>query len=146
MRITELLLAAGVMLGILFKLLYWMGGNMLIVFCGCALALYYFPFGYRTLPSPTRRDQIPWLSLSTGAALFAALVGLVGHMHFWPGSHILLVGGAIACALMLPAAALMRPRHRNLDVYLDGLMLRCLAMGALALATLVLFAPPPTGG
>lgn len=140
MRPAEITLVAGIMLGIWCKLMHWPGGALLIVCSGCGLGLYYFPFGIRTLAAPKRTDRILWLSLVAGAALCAALVGVIGCMHLWPVWPTLAAGGAIACTLVLPVAASFRPRHRHLDIYLDGLLLRCLVIGALAAVMFAFYA------
>lgn len=123
----------GVVLGILFKLIHWTGASLLVVAFGCGLALYYFPFGLRTLAVPGASPRIAWLNLLAGGALGVAMVGLVGRMHLWGIWPAMLTLGTLLCLGVLPVAAYLRHRQQGRDLHLDGIMLRCLVLGALAL-------------
>ncbi len=143
MRTTEFVLVAAVMLGCMFKFMHWPGASILIVFGGCSLALFYFPFGYRTLPAPKPTDQVLWLTLLCGAALCIALSGTVAFMQHWPHGAELLVAGAISCALGLSVGLVLRYERPRLDIYLDGLLIRCFVLGGLAVLLLEFFVGRP---
>ncbi len=68
MRSAELICIATVIAGCAFKIMHWPGAAVLIILGGSSLALFYFPFGYRTLPAPKQTDQLPWLTWLAGAA------------------------------------------------------------------------------
>ena len=143
MRTTELILIAMVMLGCGFKFMHWPGASFLIVMGGCALALFYFPFGFRTLPAPKPTDQILWMSLLGGLSICIALLGLVSFLMRWANNPILLACGAIACAPALIAGGALRFKRPRFDIYLDGLLIRCLILGLLAFAMWFLFVGKP---
>ena len=143
MKITELILTAAIILGCIFKIQHWPGANMLVLTGGATLAFFYFPFGFRTLPAPKPTDQILWLTVLGGLALNLALAGFLACQLRWPYSKELLVIGAIGCAAALLAAALLRYRQPRLDIYLDGLLVRCLVLGGLAFTLWGLFAGKP---
>lgn len=133
MRNLELVCVAAVITGCAFKIMHWPGAAMLIVSGGCLLALSYFPFGYRSLPAPKQMDQLPWLTWLAGAALCAALSGLVAFMLRWPFSGPLMLAGAIGCGAVVLIVAVVRHKHQRLDMYCDGLLVRCLLLGTLAI-------------
>ena len=143
MRSTELVLIVLVILGCMFKIMHWPGAGVLYVTGGCGLALFYFPFGFRTLAAPKPTDQILGMTVFGGVALSIALSGLIAFMQRWPHSAVLMLAGAIACAVVLMVGLVLRYRHPRLDIYLDGLLVRCLVLGALAFALGELFAGKP---
>ena len=143
MRTTELALAAAVILGCIFKIQHWPGAAFLIVIGGGGLALLYFPFGFRTLSAPKPTDQIIWMTLLGGASLGLTVSGIVAFLQRWPYSALLLVAGAVACAVSLVVAIVLRYKHRRLDIHLEGLIVRCLALGGLAIILWTLFAGKP---
>jgi len=143
MRTTELVLIALVMLGCSFKFMHWPGASVLVVLGGCGLTLFYFPFGFRTLPAPKATDQILWMSVLGGLALSIALVGLVFFLMRWPHQSKFLVIGTALCSSALLVVGVLRYKNPRLDIYLDGLMIRCLVLGLLALAMWSLFSGKP---
>lgn len=143
MRTMELVLIVLIVLGCIFKVQHWPGAGVLYVTGGCGLALFYFPFGFRTLAAPKPTDQILGMTVFGGVALSIALSGLIAFMQRWPHSAVLMLAGAIACAVALTVGLVIRYRHPRLDIYLDGLLVRCLVLGALAFALGELFAGKP---
>jgi len=143
MRTTELAFVASVMLGCIFKFMHWPGASILIVLGGCLLALFYFPFGYRTLPAPKPTDQILWMTLLCGIALCITLSGIVAFMLRWPHNAELLRAGAIGSVLCLPVGIVLRYKRPQLDIYLDGLLIRCFALGGLAIMLFEFFVGRP---
>lgn len=143
MRTAELALASAVIIGCVFKVQHWPGAGPLIVGGGSGLALFYLLFGFRTLPAPKPTDQILWMTVLGGASMSAALSGLVAFLQRWPLNKELMVGGAISCAASLIAAFVLRYKHPRLDIYLDGLIVRCMALGGLAITLWTLFAGKP---
>lgn len=143
MRTTELVLAAAVVLGCIFKIMHWPGAGALIISGGGGLALFYFPFGFRTLPAPRPTDQILWTTVLGGAALSVALLGQVFFMQRWPNSAAWLLMGAIACAASLLVGLVLRYKHPRLDIYFDGLLIRCFVLGGLAFTLWALFSGMP---
>jgi len=143
MRTTELAFVASVMLGCIFKFLHWPGASILIVLGGCLLALFYFPFGYRTIPAPKPTDQILWMTLLCGIALCIALSGIIAFMQRWPHNPELMLAGAIGCAVCLPVGIVLRYKRPRLDIYLDGLLIRCFVLGGLAVMLLEFFVGRP---
>ena len=132
MRTAEPACVAAVILGCAFKIMHWPGAAALIIMGGGSLALFYFPLGFRTLPAPKPTDQWPWLTWLAGAALCVAMFGLVFFMQRWPNSGPLMLSGAIACGAVALAATWVRFKHQRLDMYADGLLVRCLILGMLA--------------
>ncbi len=143
MRTTELALVAAVMLGCVLKLMHWPGASFLIVCGGCLLALFYFPFGFRTLPAPKPTDQLLWLTVVGGASLGMGLSGLVAFLQSWPHSSMILLIGAIGCACSLLSGAMLRFTRPRLDIYLDSLLIRCFVLGGLAITLWTLFNGKP---
>ncbi len=143
MRTTELVLAAAVILGCIFKILHWPGASALVFVGGCGLALFYFPFGFRTLPVPKPTDQFLWMTLLGGASLGVAIAGMVAFILHWPYSARLMLIGAIACAINLLVGLVLRYKHRRLDIYFDGLLIRCFVVGGLAITLWRLFSGKP---
>ena len=143
MRTTELVLTAMVILGCIFKLQHWPGANALMFLGGGALAFFYFPFGYRTLAAPKPTDQILWSTLLVGSMLSLALAGLLAfHLH-WPYSGLLLVLASCGCGLAFLAVLMLRYWQPRLDIYLDGLLIRCGVLGGLAFIIWGLFSGKP---
>lgn len=132
MRTAELVCVAAVIIGCAIKILHWPGAAALIVAGGGSLALFYFPFGYRTLPAPKQMDQLPWLTWLAGAALCAVLCGLVAFLQRWPYSGPLMLAGSIGCGAVVLVAAVVRYQHQRLDMYCDGMLVRCMLLGTLA--------------
>ena len=143
MRTTELVLIVLIVLGCIFKIQHWPGAGILYVTGGCGLALFYFPFGFRTLAAPKPTDQILGMTLFGGVALSIALSGLIAFMQRWSHSAVLMLAGAIACGVALMVGLVLRYRHPRLDIYLDGLLVRFLVLGGLAFALWDLFAGRP---
>jgi hypothetical protein len=145
MRTTELVLIVMIVLGCIFKIQHWPGAGALYVTGGCGLALFYFPFGFRTLPAPKSTDQMLWMTLLAGASLCMALVGYqVTFLQRWPNSATLLLCG---CTMLCLHAAHRRgaaaQARSHLEIYLDGLLIRCLVLGGLAFTLWALFAGKP---
>ncbi len=132
MRTVELLFIGAMVLGFAFKIMHWPGASMLIVVGGASMAVFYFPFAYLTLPAPKPMDQLPRLSMAAGAAICTAMAGLLAYVQHWPYCGPLLLGGSMGSAAMLPVALLVRYWHPRLDMYCDGLLIRCFILGALA--------------
>lgn len=143
MRTAELVMIAMVMLGCIFKFMHWPGASFLIVLGGCGLALFYFPFGFRTLPAPKPTDQILWMTVIGGLSLCIALLGLVFFLMRWPHHDKFLVCGAIACLIALGIGGALRYRDPRLDIYLESLLIRCLVVGMLAFTMWFLFSGKP---
>ncbi|MBK7946052.1 MAG: hypothetical protein IPJ85_12460 [Flavobacteriales bacterium] len=143
MRTTELSMIMAVMLGCMFKFLYWPGASVLVVLGGCGLALFYFPFGFRTLPAPKPTDQILWMSVLGGFAISISMVALVFFLMRWPLQSELLVMGTVLCLIALLVGGVLRYKHPRLDIYLDGLLIRCLVLAALTFAMWYLFSEKP---
>lgn len=143
MRTTELALVAAVILGCVFKIQHLPGASMLIVFGGLLLALFYFPFGFRTLPAPKPTDQILWMTLVAGISMSTALFGEVAFLQHWPNNTPLLLTGAIGCAVSMFLCAVLRYRHPRLRIHIDGLLIRCLVLGGLSITIWNLFAGKP---
>jgi hypothetical protein len=146
MRTSELAFTVAVMLGCFFRIQHWIGAGFLILFGGSLLALFYFPFGYRTLPAPKRTDQLLWFSLLGGMALCTVVFGLVAYLLRWPLHDTVLMAGALGCGLVLLIGLVLRFKHPRLDIYLDGMLLRCFVLGALAFTLLNLFDGVPFRG
>ncbi len=108
MRTAELAFIAAMVLGFAFKIMHWPGASVLLVIGGAGLAVFYFPFAYRTLPAPKPTDQLPRLSWVAGAALCTAMAGLLAYVQHWPYCGPLLLGGSMGSAAMLPVALLIR--------------------------------------
>ena len=115
----------------------------MFVIGGGALALVYFPFGFRTLPAPKPTDQILWMTVVGGFSLCLGVSGTIAFMQRWPHSDRLLVVGSIACAVALLVGLVMRYKHPRLDIYFDGLLIRCAVLGGLAITLWGLFAGKP---
>ena len=112
-------------------------------FGGGALAFFYFPFGYRTLAAPKPTDQILWSTLLVGSMLSLALAGLLAfHLH-WPHSGPLLVLASCGCGLAFLTVLMLRYWQPRLDIYLDGLLIRCGVLGGLAFIIWGLFSGKP---
>ena len=143
MRTTELALVAAVMLGCIFKFMHWPGASALIFSGGCLLALFYFPFGFRTLPAPKPTDQILWMTVLGGASLGTTLFGLVAFLLRWQSNSTVMVAGSAACAVSLLAGVVLRSRYPRLDIYLEGLLIRFIVLGGLAFSLWFLFSGKP---
>lgn len=146
MRTTELAFTAAVMLGCFFRIQHWTGAGLLILIGGSLLALFYFPFGFRTLPAPKPTDQLPWFSVLSGIALCTVVFGHVAYLLRWPHHGTVLMTGALGCGLALLTGLVLRRKHPRLDIYLDGLLMRCFVLGALAFTLLNLFDGRPFRG
>ena len=143
MRTTELVLIGMVILGCVFKIQHWPGAGMLNVTGGCGLALFYFPFGFRTRAVPKPTDQLLGMTLFGGVSMGIALGGIIAFLQRWPHSAELMLAGAIACAVTAVVGLVLRYKRQRLDVYLDGLLVRCLVLGGLAIILWELFAGTP---
>lgn len=143
MRNTELVLPALVVLGCIFKILHWPAAGFLIVAGGGGLALYYFPFGFRTLAAPKPTDQVLWMTLLAGAGLCLALAGQLSFLMRWPNNQVLLLAGAIACAVSILFGLVLRSKHPRLDIYFDALLIRGFVVGGLAFTLWALFSGKP---
>lgn len=143
MRTTELVLIVMIVLGCIFKIQHWPGAGALYVTGGCGLALFYFPFGFRTLAAPKTTDQILGMTLLGGVSMGIALSGIIAFLQRWPHSAVLMLAGAIACTVALIVVLILRTRHPRLDIYLDGLLVRCLVLGGWAFTLWELFAGKP---
>lgn len=143
MRTAELAFIITVIIGCMFKFMHWPGANVLLVCGGGGLAFFYFPFGFRTLPAPKSMDQILWLTVLGGASLWVALVGEVAFLLRWPHQSKFQVIGAIGCAITVLVGMVLRHRHPRLDIYLDGLLIRCVVLGGLAVTLWALFSGKP---
>lgn len=143
MRNAELFFIAMVVVGCIFKIMHWPGAGVLYVSGGYGLALFYFPFGFRTLPAPKPTDQVLWMTLLAGVSMCTALSGMVAFLQRWPHSAALMLAGALCCAVVLMVVVILRTRHPRLDIYLDGLLVRCLVLGGLAYTLWELFAGRP---
>ncbi|MGV3636337.1 MAG: GldL-related protein [Flavobacteriales bacterium] len=143
MRTTELVLIVLVMLGCIFKILHWPGAAVMLVVGAAGLALLYFPFGWRTLPSPKPMDHVLWMTLLGGAAACTAVSGVLAFLQHWPHSADLMIAGAFGCAAVVPVALVLRSKHPRLNIYLDGLLIRCVVLGGLAFTLWELFAGKP---
>lgn len=146
MRTTELAFTAAVILGCLFRIMHWTGAGVLILLGGSLLALFYFPFGFRTLPAPKQTDQLLWFSLLGGIALCTVVSGFVAYLLRWPHSSTVLLTGALGCGVALLTGVVLRYKHPRFDIYLDGLLMRCFVLGALACTLLNLFDGAPFRG
>ncbi|MBS1546428.1 MAG: hypothetical protein JST38_09345 [Bacteroidetes bacterium] len=60
------------------------------------------------------------------------MVGPVFFMQRWPNNGPLMLAGVIACGTVIPVAAVARYKHQRLDMYCDGLLVRCVLLGLLA--------------
>ena len=134
---------AMVVVSCIFKVQHWPGAGVLYVSGGYGLALFYFPFGYRTLPAPIPTDQMLWMTLLAGVSMCTALSGMVAFLQRWPHSAALMLAGSVACAVALMVVVILRARHPRMDIYLDGLLVRCLVLGGLAYTMWELFAGRP---
>jgi hypothetical protein len=126
--------------------MHWTGAGFLILLGGSLLALFYFPFGFRTLAAPKQTDQLLWFSLLGGIALCTVVFGFVAYLLRWPHNSTVLLSGALACGIALLTGVVLRYKHPRLDIYLNGLLMRCFVLGALACTLLNLFDGAPFRG
>lgn len=143
MRTAELAFITAVILGCIFKILHWPGASALIISGGWLLAVFYFPFGFRTLPAPKATDQMLWMSILGGASLCLAMSAVVAFLQRWSHSRMMLVCGAIGCSVTFSASLYLRYKRPRLEIYFTGLLIRSLVLGLLAIILWDVFVGKP---
>ena len=69
---------------VLFKVMHWPMGGMLMVLSMSLVSILYFPLAVLWFGVPERRDQVTWLSVAGGYALSMQLMGILFTFQHWP--------------------------------------------------------------
>lgn len=136
---AEAILVGTLMLGVLLKMYRCPGASALFVLSALLLFLLYAVLNGRLLGTPTRKDQVPWLSVLTGSALAATVAGQTCLIMHWPLAQPILIAAAVGC-LAVCMIGLTRLRSSGpLQFYRSAILLRASVWGAMAFTLAVLF-------
>ena len=124
-------------LSLIFKLLHWPGGSVLMILSVLFLVLLYFPLGFYIFNEDKKRlKENIGISFIFGWFLSISLVGILFKLMLWPGSKsMLIIGFASSLILFIVASMLKNKRNETDKVYFKNLLIRT---GTIFVITLLL--------
>jgi len=133
MRTIEKLFGAIVLNGLLFLILNFPGGAILLIFSLSVLSFLYFPLGFYILRDKDTKQQNLGLSILSGLALGQVATGIMFSLLDFPGQEIMLPIGLVAILITLIAVFLLkRKATEELKTYYRNLLIRVAVWSMLA--------------
>jgi hypothetical protein len=139
---TEKVVGAFVVVGLLFRLLLWKGGDALLVVSLSASSTLYFYFSFYFFSGKTLKDQNLAFSIIGGVFLSVVPVGILFKLMYWQGSTLLLQISILAMIVLLPIAWVLKTKNEQLAEYYRRMVLRLSLLSGIAL--IVYFTPMST--
>ena len=143
MRITEIVLAALILLGLIFKFTLIPGGGLLLTAGFTFLSMLYFFFGFALLSGMGFRGMLKSSSFSelstlkvmgfvgAGWSLSTLCLGILFKVQYWPGSEIQLTVGLVT-AMIVVGIALFKYLNGKRRYY-RSVLLRFFILGSFSL-------------
>ncbi len=138
---TEKILGAIIWIGILFKLLHWPGGGIILVLSLSALAMIYFSLAFYFYADGEIKNQNLPLSIATGLFLSIIPIGILFKLQYWPGATFYLLMGSVGSFILFPIIYFMQKRNMALTTYYKNMMKRVIVLGT---ASFILYITPIT--
>ena len=136
---TEKALSIVFIISLLFKLMHWPGGNILMVLSLLILALCYFPFGFYFFSDKNFKTQNIGISIVFGWMLSISIIGILFKLMFWPGYSPMLIIGATVAVLLAAVAVILFARSIDLlKNYYKSLLIRTVVVLVLSLVCLLM--------
>lgn len=131
---TEKTLAFIFIIGIIFKLLHWTGGNIIIVFSLFTIAIMYFPAAFYFFCDKDVKRQNITLSIISGFFLSVIPVGILFKIQYWQGSQIYLLTGIVATPIILILVYFLRSKAtEDLKTYYKNMFARTIILTILTI-------------
>jgi CDP-diglyceride synthetase len=130
---TEKILAILFIISILFKLLYWPGGSILMILALLPLALIYFPLGFYFINEKNVFKKELLKSIFFGWLLSTIPIGVLFKCMHWQGaSFMLIIGSITGFFLLIYSFILKQNSEENSLVFHNKLFLRTLILFGLS--------------
>ena len=137
---TEKVFASIFLVGLLFKLMLWPFGGVLIVISLGAIAMIYFPGAFYFFSDKNISRQNIALSVISGLFLAFVVIGILFKLMYWPFSHLYLLIGTFTTPVLLIITHLLKSKAtEELKVYYKNMFLR---ISVLALLCVTFFLTP----
>jgi hypothetical protein len=120
MRVLEKALVILVLIGIVFKLLHYPGGGLLIVIGLFLLSILYFALGWLLMRDRATKVNRLGISIPAGLSLSIICSGIMFKLQYWPGSGVMLLAGTTLLAAMMIATIAVRASDVSGDPGLKG--------------------------
>jgi len=130
---TEKSLGVLFLIGLLFRLMHWSGGDFLLIITLSALSMVYFPLSFYFFSGKNLKDQNMPLSIAAGLFLSITTTGVLFKLMYWKGSQPLLLIGTGAGLILLVIALLMKSKKDTFINYYRQMLVRTGLLGGLAL-------------
>lgn len=129
---TEKVFAGIFILAILFKLMHWPGGDVILVLSLSTIAFLYFPFSIYFFSDKSSKNQNLMLSIIAGFFLSIIPIGLMFKLQYWPGGEFQLLIGTLAALILLVIIFVLKGHKVHLHMYYKNMWIRTIVLGALA--------------
>ena len=137
---TEKIVAVIFLVGLLFKLMLWPFGGVLVVISLGGIGMMYFPGAFYFFSDKNISRQNIALSIISGLFLAFVVLGILFKLQYWPGSHLyLLIGTYTSPVLLIITYILKSTSTEELKRYYSSMLLR---IGVLTLLSLLFFLTP----
>jgi hypothetical protein len=130
---TEKALGVLFLIGLLFRLMHWSGGDFLLIITLSALSMVYFPLSFYFFSGQNLKDQNMPLSIAAGLFLSITTTGVLFKLMHWKGSQPLLLIGTVAALVLLVISLFRESRKISPSSYYNQMLVRSGLLGGLAL-------------
>ncbi len=130
---TEKILSIVFIAGILFKLMHWPGGAVLLVLSLMTLAILYFPAAFYFFCDKVTKNQNLPLSVISGFFLSIIPIGILFKVQYWPGGQAYMLVGAVTAPVILAVTYFLKSKApEELSVYYKNMIKRTAILTVLA--------------
>ena len=135
---TEKVLSVVFIIALIFKLLHWPGGSMLLILSLMGLSFCYFPLGFVFFKTKGMKSEKVGVSIVFGWLLTASIIGILFKLMYWPGSAVMLtVGTTTSIFLSIIAYVLFNKSEEKFKSYHKNLLIRTVVLGVMSFLLLI---------
>lgn len=131
---TEKALSIIAIIGVLFKLMHWPGGGVILVLSLSTLSIIYFPGSFYFFSDKTIKQSNRALSIVSGIFLSLIPIGVLFKIQYYSGSSTILIVGLMTVPVFLALSIYLKSKaSEELKTYYNNMILRTTIWSILAL-------------
>lgn len=135
---TEKILSVVFIIALIFKILHWPGGSMLLILSLMGLCFCYFPLGFVFFKTKGMKSEKVGVSIVFGWLLTVSIIGILFKLMYWPGAaFMLIVGTMTSFFLSIVAYVLLNKSEENFKNYHKNLLIRTVVLGVMSFLLLI---------
>ncbi|MDP1727265.1 MAG: hypothetical protein Q8M15_10820 [Bacteroidota bacterium] len=130
---TEKVLTILFLVGLLFKVLHWIGASQILAISLMTIAMLYFPAAFYFFCDKVIKRQNIALSIVSGLFLSLIPLGILFKIMYWRGGQVYLLTGLVTAPIILAVIYFLKSKTADeLKTYYRNMFLRTSILTALA--------------